>query len=156
MKGVSPFIATVLIIAFTIAVGGIVALWLTTFSTTTTTTVGTSGEKQIKCVGSSISVKEVRYSTSDLTLVNVTVTHDIGTEQLFNLTIEVSAGGMTNSSATVFTTTTDPFGQGESYAANVNTNITMAPEYVRVRAFCQTTVAVVGECKAGEECMKPA
>src|SRR3990172_5452125 len=49
MKGVSPLIATVLLIAFTIAVGGIISVWLTQFTMTTTETVGKESENQITC-----------------------------------------------------------------------------------------------------------
>jgi len=57
-----------------------------------------------------------------------------------------------------YTATTDPFEPGESYAVSINRSggAAIPPEYVRARAFCQDTVAVVGECKSGEDCMKPA
>ncbi len=165
MKGVSPMIAVVLLIAFTVAIGGIISLWLTSLTSTTTSSVSSSAEKQIKCASSTMTIKEVRYSTAS-TIVNVTVAHETGTEKLYNLSIDVTGGGATSSNMTTaatgsrttyFNTTADPFEQGESASVSINTVIggaTVPPEYIRARAYCQSDVPVVAECKSGQTCMK--
>jgi len=51
MKGISPLIAAVLLIAFTVAVGGIIAVWVTSFTKTTTTNVGVSTRGATACQG---------------------------------------------------------------------------------------------------------
>jgi len=66
-KGVSPLIATVLLIAFTIAVGGIISVWLTSFTTTTTQTVGKQSETQILCGTGGIQLSNVGYCSSYIT-----------------------------------------------------------------------------------------
>jgi flagellin-like protein len=48
-KGISPLIAEVLLIGFTIAVAAIVILWATGFTRTSTKTIGTQAETQIAC-----------------------------------------------------------------------------------------------------------
>ncbi len=58
-KGISPLIAVVLLIAFTVSVGGILSLWLTTFTTITTSSVEAVALNQTKCVGTYIDVISV-------------------------------------------------------------------------------------------------
>ncbi len=50
-KGISPMIAVVLLVAFTVAVGGIISLWMTNYATETTGSVETASENQTKCAG---------------------------------------------------------------------------------------------------------
>jgi flagellin-like protein len=83
-KGVSPLIATVLLIAFTIAVGGIISVWLTSFTTTTTQTVGQQSQTQIVCGTGGIQLSNVGYcspyitgyvsNTGSISLGNITFT----------------------------------------------------------------------------------
>ena len=65
-KGVSPLIATVLLIAFTIAVGGIISVWLTQFAGTTTETVGKESQIQITCGTGGVAFTNVNYCNSYL------------------------------------------------------------------------------------------
>jgi len=51
MKGISPMIATVLLVAFTVAVGGILMLWFTSVTRTTTSAASTQIEANTKCAG---------------------------------------------------------------------------------------------------------
>jgi len=159
-------IAVVLLIAFTVAVGGILSVWLSTLSTTQTTTVSGATEKQVKCAASSLVIKEVRYNTtSPCSLcnishyVNTTIRYESGTETLSpNITIDVIAKGFRNSSIGI--TSLSP-GQTFTNSTNVTTSIlgspgyivAIPPEIVRARTFCQVTVPIVAECKAGEPCM---
>ncbi|MEM5829793.1 MAG: archaellin/type IV pilin N-terminal domain-containing protein [Candidatus Aenigmatarchaeota archaeon] len=50
-KAISPMIATILLIAFTVAVGGIISVWLTGYTRTTGAAVSGATEDQIKCSG---------------------------------------------------------------------------------------------------------
>ena len=140
-------IAVVLLIAFTVAVGGILSVWLSTLSTTQTTIVSSGTEKQVRCSASALKVAEVRYPTgTSRGSVNVSVTYDSGTESLSNITVEISARGVTdlvNSTGTVT--------PGEARAVNVTANF--PPEVVSARGFCRDTVPIVGTCKSGQPCM---
>jgi flagellin-like protein len=61
MKAISPMIATVLLIGFTIAVGAILSLWFTTFTRTQTTAVsGAAG-----CAANPIDVTLVYLNTNN-------------------------------------------------------------------------------------------
>ncbi len=146
-------IATVLLIAFTIAVGGVLSVWLSTLTSTTTSTVGTSGQKAAECGSSSISIREVRYTPSQ-TRVNVTVSHLTGTLPLRNLSISVSGLGRSNTTSLVYTAS--DFGPGELYmeSVNVTNGASVPPEVVSVRALCKDTYVITAECKSGQDCMK--
>lgn len=147
MKAISPLIATVLLIGFTIAVGGILSVWLSSLTTTQTTTVSSGTEKQVRCAASALRISEVRYPTGvGRSSVNVSVIYDSGTEALSNITVEITARGITdlvNSTGTVT--------PGEARAVNVTANF--PPEVVSARGFCQNTVPIIGTCKAGQPCM---
>ena len=168
MKAISPMIAVVLLIAFTVAVGGILSVWLSTLSTTQTTIVSSGTEKQVRCGASSLIIKEVRYNaTQPCSLcnishyVNTTIRYESGTEVLSpNVTLEVISRGTRNTSTHVVT-----LAPGQSYTnfTNVTTSantlttggfiVAIPPELVRVRTFCQTNIPVTAECKSGQPCM---
>jgi flagellin-like protein len=64
MRGVSPLVATVLLIAFTVMVAGIISIWLSGFTKTSVSTIGSEAEQQIACIHASLSLRDVKYSTS--------------------------------------------------------------------------------------------
>ena len=59
MKGISPMIATVLIIAFTIAVGGIISIFMTNLTKTTTGEAERTAAGTSECAGAYIDVINV-------------------------------------------------------------------------------------------------
>jgi flagellin-like protein len=61
-KGISSIIATVLLIAFTVAVAGILSGWLTSFTTTSTQTVKSQSDTELTCSYGGISLNSLRYS----------------------------------------------------------------------------------------------
>ncbi len=65
-KAISPMIATVLLIAFTVAVGGIISVWMQTFSSDISGTVGEETENQIYCSYAGISLSNVQYCNSHI------------------------------------------------------------------------------------------
>ncbi len=175
-KGISPMIAIVLLIAFTVAVGGILSLWLTTLTSTQTTTTGSAAEKQILCARSVLSIEEVTHSVigSD-NLVNVTVVYKYGDENLYNFTLTFIDNAR-NSFTLNQTRLSEIVVQynnsaGEQFSPGMMTvwslNLTDAQsgetgadsltgtslQSVRVRALCQTNYPVSGECKSGQSCM---
>jgi flagellin-like protein len=84
-KGISPLIATVLLIAFTVAVAGIISVWLTGFTKTTTGTVGTQANIEIICNNGQISLSNLKYCNGYLS-------GDIsnsGTITLGNITLQI-------------------------------------------------------------------
>ena len=75
MKGLSPMIAVVLLVAFTVGIGGILSLWLTGLTTSQTQTVSNSSNAAIQCTPSLV-ITKVRVppaSQNNAGLLNVTV-----------------------------------------------------------------------------------
>ena len=62
LKGVSPLIATVLLIASVIAVAGLISIWLTSFTRTTTSNVETTATNQTRCAGAYIKIDSASSS----------------------------------------------------------------------------------------------
>ncbi|MDY6761920.1 MAG: archaellin/type IV pilin N-terminal domain-containing protein [Candidatus Nanohaloarchaea archaeon] len=116
-KGVSPLIAAVLLIAFTMAVAAILTAWVTTFTQEQTSQLGNQSAQQIDCNFGQIDVFSRESSTRwvnislensgrvDLTNISVTAVAGgsvLGTEYIGNL----SSGQIDD--AAVFTDGTDP------------------------------------------------
>src|SRR3972149_3341144 len=80
MKGISPLIAAVLLIAFTVAVAGIVSVFFSNLTTTTTSAVNASTQVQVKCAGSSLKISNTSSAVFQ-------VSYDIGTETLSNVNV---------------------------------------------------------------------
>ena len=91
-KGVSPMIAAVLLIAFTIAVGGIMSVWLTGYSTTTQQSVENATTERIKCLGTYVDI----LSVSDWAILYT----NRGSETVTNITAYASDGSSINITAT--------------------------------------------------------
>lgn len=159
MKGISPFIAVVLLIAFTVAIGGILSVWFSTITTSQTATVQSSSDALAKCSSTAISISDVRYNTSAAAtpkMVNVTFSSS-GNQNLKNVTITVTGGGSATVSRQYFNATGDDLLPGGVFATTVNTTAaTIPPEQVIVNALCQSQYAISNVCKSGEPCMKPA
>lgn len=91
MKAISPLIATVLLIAFTMSVAAIIVSWATGFEKTQTSYVGEKGEKQIKCTYADMDIRKdnVKYNfTPGYIWVNLTM-FNRGSENLYNFSFFV-------------------------------------------------------------------
>jgi flagellin-like protein len=150
MKGISPLVATILLIAFTIAVGGIVSVWITGFTRTQTVQVSSVAEDQLRCFSSAISVRVTPNITGNTT---VTIGYDAGRVNLYNPTAYVICGGITLSNS--INTTFIP---GQQLSLLVDTaNCTTSISSVRAALTCigissGTNYTVIGECRTGQDC----
>ena len=70
MKGVSPLIAAVLLVAFTVAIATLIMGWFSTFTRTTTSTVSNKTSTAIGCSNAQISIEDVYVKNA--TLINET------------------------------------------------------------------------------------
>ena len=169
MKGLSPLIAAVMLIAFTVSVGGIISVWLSTFTTTTTDITQEAGTKQIKCATSVLEVSEVVSNLSTTDSINTTIKYINGEQALyfFNLTFIDD----TRTSVTVTPVIGKNFNKTSAFQpgmltvfalnlSNTNDVITAAALpgssllRVAIQSRCQDTVPIIAECKSGEPCMK--
>ena len=62
MKGISPLVASVLLIAFAIAVAGLYSGWITSFTKVTTEEVQEQSEKKVTCSYGGIALDDVKYN----------------------------------------------------------------------------------------------
>lgn len=68
LKGISPLVATVLLIAFVVAVAGIIAAWVSGFARTQTELVSTQSELSITCSFGNINMKNLKFQSSGVRL----------------------------------------------------------------------------------------
>lgn len=136
MKGLSPIVATVILIAFAVAIGGLVAVWLTNFTDTTTGFTGQKGSQLTNCAGIGLKIESVTdggiiYSNpGSNTITNITAFDMNGR----NLTYNLSSLGPANVG-------------NITWSRGANTSIFM-------KGLCQTNVPVEGACQSGQSCWK--
>ncbi|MEM7826998.1 MAG: archaellin/type IV pilin N-terminal domain-containing protein [Candidatus Aenigmatarchaeota archaeon] len=98
MKGVSPLIAAVLLIAFTVSVAMIIMGWLSTFARTTTTNISEATETAVGCGTAGVNIEHVYVSgTSGTIIVRNTGFIDL---QVNGMIVNTTGGTCTTSSAT--------------------------------------------------------
>lgn len=90
MKGLSPLIAEVLLIAFAIGVGAIIITWVTGFTKSSTKTVGQQSSSQIQCTYGSIKFLSSPPLTYNSTTSNLTgAVENNGNIVLGNLRLQI-------------------------------------------------------------------
>ena len=87
LKAISPMIAVILLIAFTVAIGGILSVWLTSVTQTQTSTAGSYATKVSKCAGVSLAIKNVTPIINNQ--ITFQVSHESGTIPLTNVKIVI-------------------------------------------------------------------
>ena len=87
MKGINPFIATILLIVVSILIFSIFSQWLTTYTQKASTEAGKKSEKRIICSYGSLTIDEVKYCDANNTL-NITIINT-GDISLGNVTLKI-------------------------------------------------------------------
>ncbi|MBU5678708.1 MAG: archaellin/type IV pilin N-terminal domain-containing protein [Candidatus Aenigmatarchaeota archaeon] len=98
MKGLSPLIASVLLIAFTVSVAMIIMTWFSSFARGTTENISATGETAVGCSSAGISIEHVYISGTN----GVIVVRNIGFVPL-NVTgmiVNTTGGACTTASLT--------------------------------------------------------
>jgi flagellin-like protein len=68
MKGISPLIAAVLLIAFTVAIATLIMGWMSAYTRTTTSNVSSQSEEAVECGSAAIKINHVYvWGTDNLT-----------------------------------------------------------------------------------------
>ncbi|MBI4177560.1 MAG: hypothetical protein HY516_04295 [Candidatus Aenigmarchaeota archaeon] len=94
LKGVSPLIATVLLVAATITVSIVVVPWLIDFAQTQMVSVGSQGEEKVNCIeaGLNFQAADVGYNTlTNPSTINVTMTNT-GLVGLYDFRLQFKLG----------------------------------------------------------------
>jgi hypothetical protein len=152
-KGVSPFLATILIVAFTVAVGGILGSWLINFSGTQASNVGQQGGLTITCTNGGISLSDLKYHCPKLSgKVKNTGKIDLG-----NITLQIiytNTSGekicMSYAGGTVVSATCPgnmSIAMGEEYGFNLTIG---GSNYDKIRVYGNCTSDVSYEAKSSD------
>ena len=135
-KGISPMIAVVLLVAFTVAVGGILSLWLTNYATTTTESVQTATENHTACVGTYPKIISVTGTTVILT--------NPGTENMDNIFCYSSSGKSIFDINNISNPLTPGSTSSVSWTRDTNTSVICT-------GTCRN-IGITGECKSTQSC----
>ena len=153
MKGISPLVATVIVLAFTIAVAGIVGTFLTSFTTTQTGSVGGTGAGLTSCANSALQIKTAKVYCAGTKHLNVTVSYVTGKFSIANLTITVSSGGVTyrnNSRAEL--TAGDLYQFSFTDMATLSSSLSCPFAAIRVFGTCLNSTTIQVDCNKGDAC----
>jgi len=150
-KGISTFVAAILLIAFTVSVGGVVSVWFTTFSRTSTETISQEASTQIACSYAGVTLSNLRFSSpylsgrvrnsGTISLGNLTlyVLFSNSSQQKFNLCL---AGGLVANCSDTYNLTMSP---SDIYSFNFTSNSNY--DKIRITTNCS---AVYDEATSGD------
>ena len=146
MKGISPMIATVLLLAFTIAVGGIISVWLTGMTRTQTAGVTTAAQ----CASTRLDVSAaITNAVSANSNVQVTYTN-LGPEIIYPMNVTLTCGTATNTTFASEVGSALNVGFSNQKSMNVSAPCGTGNISVKVTAKCGSDQkgTVFGECSA--------
>jgi flagellin-like protein len=150
MKGISPMIATILLIAFTVAVGGIISVWLTGFTRTTTGGTEVKAEALTRCSTCGFEVISVKKDSQNFTY----VTHYGSGITLYPISVVFDTGD----TVTSFGANSDSnVTAGQIAKIDLTTNFPSNAAWLKVTALCEyggvnASAPVVAECRKGDRC----
>lgn len=125
-KGLSPLIGIVLVIAFTLAVAGIISAWITTFAQEETDQLSDDGSQQIDCTNSRLffNSDDVTINQSGNNEIKVAITNEGDVNQTdFEMSWTEDDGDLTtNTSAANSGSTLRPGAQLQLTANNLENN----------------------------------
>jgi flagellin-like protein len=110
-KGISPLIATVLLIALTLVVGGLLGSWLTSMSKTQTGTIEEAAKTQINCTSAFLDIVDVICSNSTQKL-QVVITN-LGDIELYGFSVLATIDNTFYQNSTGGPNSTHPLSPGE-------------------------------------------
>ena len=137
MKGISPLMATVLIVAFTLAVAAIIGGWLTSISRTETSTIESGMSTQIECSKAQIDIVSILNGSA-------VIVQNIGQ---VNFTNGLSLACGTNTS-----TTSTALNVGEFYLFNILNGTQCDDTNAIIRVASIDCPQAYMECTYGVDC----
>ncbi|TAL47763.1 hypothetical protein EPN87_02140 [archaeon] len=137
MKAISPMIATILLIAFTVAVGGILSVWFSTTTTSQTGITGAAAQNYTRCGGASINIESagstiIRFSNPSLQ--TVSSIQFLATDGANSWLITPTTTSLTTANATT-----------QAWVKGTNTTLTAT-------GLCLSSVPVGGRCDNTMSC----
>lgn len=150
-KAVSPMIATILLIAFTVAVGGIISVWLTGYTRTTGAAVTGATEDQIKCSGT--------YPNILLVTNKAIIVSNPGVESISNLRCFAGNGSALSlgSAGSFVLSSLTPGSSASFYWSNSTGSKETYDTGFGTRVICSgvcRSIGVQGECSSAQSCWR--
>ncbi len=142
MKAISPLVATVLLIAFTIGVGGLVSIFVTGLTTTQTGIASNQSESLTKCAGAWLNLYKIVDATTDIIQYSNPNSQIITNVQLIGESMPPI-----NPQFTLVASLPPGVSGSNSTGFTVGTNSSFT-----IRGLCQSIVTVEGVCKQGQSC----
>ncbi len=143
MKGISPLLASVLLIAFTLTVATIIGSWLTSTIKTSTDTVGGQLTSNVNCSSNIINIDVLCHNNTNVTA----IVQNIGSTSLTNPSFYMK----TTDETTCISNQTDTISVGGFAKYEINcTNFLPANKtlnYVKATTLCQGAVSISIEKK---------
>jgi flagellin-like protein len=112
MKGISPLIAAVLLIAFTITIAILIVSWGTSFTTTATSGISNKSSELVECSGAAIEIDSVYVSGNSISV--IVMNSGVRAVTITNMLVTNITGG-TNTS-----TVNSVLGRGNVVSLNVS------------------------------------
>lgn len=142
MKGISPLLSTVLLIAFTLTVATIIGSWLTSTMKTSTDTVGGQLASNVNCSSNIINLDALCHNNTNVTV----IVQNIGSASLTNPSFYMKTTDETACiSNQTDTISVGGFAKYEINCTNFAVNKTL--HYVKATALCQGAVSISIEKK---------
>ncbi len=151
MKAISPMVATVLLIAFTIGVGGLVSIFVTGLTTTQTGIASNQSESTARCAGAWLNLYRVTNTTvfyqnpTNQNITRLVIMTSDGSQIPLSLTDQLLIPGESNS-------TNIGNSSGTAWGLKPGLGSAAGNTSVTIRGLCQSIVTVEGVCKQGQGC----
>lgn len=117
-KGISPLVATVLLIAFVVAIAGVIAAWLSGFAKSQTELVSSQSSLSVTCSYGSINMKSLKFTSSVSKLAGTLENN--GQIPLGNITLSIV---YQNATSQTIALCTDPTGASSCSVANLSLTV---------------------------------
>lgn len=138
MKGISPLIASILLIAFTLSVAVVIGSWLTSISTQQTGIVGGSINETVTCAQGVLNIVSIINSTT-ITIQN-------------QGQIDLSGDFTLSCGPNITTTSSVSLDKGKMVAISLNNTIGCQTPGNKIRVSSHTCAQVYMECTYGTNC----
>ena len=152
MKGISAMIATVLVVAFTVAVGAILATWFTGITRTTTAGTETQSQAIIKCVNSGFDIPSAKINSSGGQS-TIYISKSSSDVKIYPKSIVFSDGSVN----TGFSATPSYMNSTTTLSTITISSTPTGITWVRVNALCEYgsyNQSIDTTCRSGENCWK--
>jgi len=122
MKGISPLVAAVLLIAFTVAIATIVMGWMGTFTRSTTETITNRTDLAIDCASAGINIEDVYVTAGEDGTARVVIKNTGFADNIVIQTVQlVKNNGQTYNATAAGTAVDSDFDKGEIATATIST-----------------------------------